>query len=169
MSFGKSFIVSLVSLIALNVVIFAIFYSIGYGFDQFITGIVSNATYILYVLFGSTAHAIWFIADSFLYSFGTDPISWDFFLLNLSFIVAPLLAAVITGRLSEKRVHAFAGFFLTTIICMLVSIILVYQGFAYQVMLAGEFFPEPALIKVILGSLVNGFIYGMVAYLTTKK
>jgi hypothetical protein len=36
-------------------------------------------------------------------------------------------------------------------------------------MLAGEFSETATLIKVILGSLVDGFIYGMIAYLTTKK
>ena len=169
MSFGKSFIVSFVALVVLNAVVFTIIYAIGYGFDNFITGILPNVPYLLYVLFSSTAHAIWYLVDLLAYSIGTDPISWNFFFLNLGFIIAPLIAAVITGRLSEKRVHAFAGFFLSAIICMLVSIIILYQGFAYQVLLAGEFDQTAALMKVIFGSLVNGLIYGIIAYLTTKK
>jgi len=169
MSFGKSFIVSLIALVVLNAVVFTIFYVIGYGFDPYITGILSNVNYLLYGIFSSTAHAIWLLVDLFVYSLGTVPISWDFFLLNLGFITAPLIAAVITGRLSEKRVHAFAGFFLSVIISMLICIILLYQGFSYQVLLGGSFDQTESLITVILGSLVNGLIYGMIAYITTKK
>jgi len=123
--------------------------------------------YLLYLLFSSTAHAIWFLFDIFIYAIGNN--QWGFFLLNLGFIIAPLIAAVLTGRLSEKKIHVFAGIFLVVIINMLVCIIILCQGFTYQVMLAGEFSETAALKKVILGSLVDGFIYGMIAYLTTKK
>ena len=169
MSFGKSFLISLVALVVLNVAILAITYAIGYGFDVFIAGITANAIHILYVLFSSTGHPIWWLIEGLIYSIGSEPFNWAYFIYKIGFIIAPLIAAVITGRLSEKQVHAFAGFFLSTIISMLVCIILIYQGFAYQIMLAGKFNQAEAIINVILGSLVNGLIYGMIAYLTTKK
>ena len=169
MSFGKSFIISLVALVVLNSVVLALMYAVGYGFGDFITAITSIPLYILYMLFGSTGHAIWKTIDGFTYAIGSDPINWPFFLLNLGFIIAPLIAAVIAGRLSEKRVHAFAGFFLSVIISMLICIILVYQGFTYQILLGVDFNQTTAIINVILGSLLNGLIYGIIAYLTTKK
>jgi hypothetical protein len=144
-------------------------YAVGYGFDTFVTQITVDLMFILYMLFSSTGHAIWTITGVFTTSFESDPFNWAFFILYFSFILAPLIASIIVGQLSENRVHAFAGFFLATIICMLVCIILVYYSFTYVIFLGVTFNLTEAILNVVFGSLVNGLIYGIIAYLTTKK
>lgn len=169
MTFAKSFIVSIIALIVLNTVLMIIAYAVGYGFDTFTSQITADPIFIVYMLFSSTGHAIWTIIGVFSTSFESDPFNWSFFILYFSFILAPLIASIIVGRLSENRVHAFAGFFLATIICMLVCIILVYYDYVYQLFLGVSFNQTEAILNVVFGSLVNGLIYGIIAYLATKK
>ena len=169
LSFVKSFIVSLVALMALNSVIMIITYAVGYGFDNFTSSITNIPLFILYMLFSSTGHAIWAIISVFTYSFEADPFNWSYFIVFLGFIIAPLIAAIITGLVSEKKTHAFGAFFLSVIICMLICIILVYQGTYYELQFGITMNQTEALITVTLGSLVNGLIYGIIAFLTTKQ
>ena len=141
--------------------------AIGGTFDGFISALTSDGMYILYMLFSATGHSIWTIIDQLIYSFGTSTMIT--ILLYFGFVIAPLITAIITGRLSENRMHSFVGFFFSVIICMLVSIILVYSGFAYQILIGGSLDQTQAIMNVVLGSLVNGVIYGLIAFITTKK
>ena len=144
-------------------------FAVGSGFDNIIIEVTNDPMFIVYMLFSSTGHAIWTIIGAMSFAIQSDPFNWAYFILYFSFIFAPLIAAIITGRLSEKKVHAFAGFFLATIICMIVCIILVYYSFVYQLYLGITFVQTEAVLHVAFGSLVNGLIYGVVAFLTTKE
>jgi hypothetical protein len=121
------------------------------------------------MLFSSTSHAIWKIFGVFTYSIESDPFNWSYFIINFGFIITPLIAAIIVGRLSESRIQAFVGFFVAILICMLISIILVFYNSVYQLRFAVTFDQTEAILTVIFGSLVNGLIYGLLAYLTAKN
>jgi hypothetical protein len=52
---------------------------------------------------------------------------------------------------------------------MLVCIILVYQGTYYELQFGLAMNQTVAITSVIVGSLVNGLIYGTIAFITTKQ
>ena len=158
----------MIALIVLNSVMMLIAYAVGNNFDSLMTAITSNVMFILYMLFSSTGQAIWVFASRIVYAV-QDPFSLLTVMLYIGFLIAPLIASIITGRLSENRIHALIGFFLSTIISMLICLILVYYGFAYQILIGGAFSQSEAVMNVVLGSLVNGAIFGLVAFITTKK
>jgi len=87
----------------------------------------------------------------------------------LKFIVAPLIAAIVAGRVGEKRLHSFLGVFLTSIVSMIVSMILMYFVDPYDLLITGANLGYGALFLVVGGSLLNGLIFGLIAFFTTKR
>jgi MFS family permease len=90
-------------------------------------------------------------------------------LSTLKFFVAPLIAAIIAGRVGEKRLHSFFGVFLTSLVSMTVSIILMFYSGSYQLIITGVTLGYGALFLVVGGSLLNGLIFGLIAFITTKR
>jgi hypothetical protein len=168
MSFAKSFLVSLLGLMIFNVAFFFIAYAIGGNIPGVITAITNDIAYLMYILFSSTGHAIWVLINSLLYAV-QDPFSLFGLVFALFFILSPLITAILTGRLSDNRLHSLLGFFLSVIICMLICIILAYYGFTYQILIGGSLSQSEAVINIVLGSLVNGVIYGLISFALTNK
>ena len=92
-----------------------------------------------------------------------------FIMINLIVLVAPLIAAIVAGRVGEKRIHSFLGVFLTSIVSMIVSLILMFNSISYQLILTSNFIGYGALYIVVGGSLLNGLIFGLLAFFTTKR
>lgn len=90
-------------------------------------------------------------------------------LLSFIVIVPPLIAAIVAGRVGEKRIHSFLGVFLTSLVSMIVSMILMFSSVSYQIIITSEFMGSGALFIVVLGSLLNGLIFGLLAFFTTKR
>jgi hypothetical protein len=112
-------------------------------------------------------HAIWLSVDRIAYQIVNDNLfSLLSILLNL---VAPLIAAIVAGRVGEKRIHSLIGVFLTSIVSMIVSMILIFNHISYQQIITSEFLGSGALFIVVGGSLLNGLIFGFIAFFTTKR
>jgi len=167
MSFAKVFTISLVSIMVLNFIVLTITYAIAFGFDSLIGSITADPIFILFMLFGSIGKSIWLTINGLIISL--DPFWLDLFITNIGSILAPLIAAVIIGRFSDKRVWSLAGFFLASMIGMIICIVLVYYSFTYQIAIGGSIIVENAVVSTIIGSIINGLIYGFIAYLATKK
>lgn len=168
MSLLKAFLFSLIALIVSNLLLVVIIYASFGRFDNIISIFTTGATTsLLYNLFCSMGKAIWLSIDLLA--------SWivvgDLFyiLLNLVILVVPLIAAIVAGRVGEKRIHSFLGVFLTSIVSMIVSLVLMYTSISYQIIITSELLGYGALFVVIPGSLLNGLIFGLIAFITTKR
>ena len=88
---------------------------------------------------------------------------------GLKYLVAPLIAAIVAGRVGEKRLHSFFGVFFTSIVSMIVSMILMFNSVSYQLIITSTTLGYGALFLVVGGSLLNGLIFGLIAFFTTKR
>ncbi|MHA1193865.1 MAG: hypothetical protein ACTSP9_16515 [Promethearchaeota archaeon] len=167
MSFGKVFAISIVSTLILNALLIVVAYAIGYGIDVLIAGITGDPMYILYMLFSSFGRAIWLNFDGIMY--GVETANLGFLLLNIAYILSPLVIGIITGRLSDNRITSLLAVVSTAVISMLVCIILVMYSFGFQILIGHEFALEAATLNVVLGSVVNGCLYGLIALALTKQ
>ena len=168
MSLLKAFLFSLLALVVSNLLLVIIIYTSFGRFDDIIGMFTSGvSTSLLYNLFCSMGRAIWITIDILA--------AWivigDLFYIMLSLIllVAPLIAAIVAGRVGEKRIHSFFGVFLTSIVSMIVSLIVMYNSVSYQLIITSELIGYGALFIVVGGSLLNGLIFGLLAFFTTKR
>jgi len=168
MSLLKAFLFSLLALVASNILLVIILYASFGRFDDVISIFTTGATTsLIYNLFCSMGHAIWLSVDRIAYQIVNDNL---FSLLSILInLVAPLIAAIVAGRVGEKRIHSLIGVFLTSIVSMIVSMILIFNHVSYQLIITSEFLGSGALFIVVGGSLLNGLIFGFIAFFTTKK
>ncbi|MHA2269377.1 MAG: hypothetical protein ACXAB8_16380, partial [Promethearchaeota archaeon] len=115
MSFGKSFLLSLVAFVGLNFIFTILYYSLGAGFGALMSEIQTAPLMILYYLFGSIASVPsnilgWVLLEPFSTGVMTNLI------MGLGFLVAPLIAAILAGKLAESKFQGFSGWLLTVII-----------------------------------------------------
>lgn len=168
MSLLKAFLFSLLALVASNILLVIILYASFGRFDDVISIFTTGATTsLIYNLFCSMGHAIWLSVDRIAYQIVNDNL---FSLLSILInLVAPLIAAIVAGRVGEKRIHSLIGVFLTSIVSMIVSMILIFNHISYQLIITSEFLGSGALFIVVGGSLLNGLIFGFIAFFTTKR
>lgn len=168
MSLLKAFLFSLLTLVVSNILLVIILYASFGQFDSVISIFtVGASTSLIYHLFCSMGHAIWITVDRFAYHIVNDMLFYLF--LDIIILVVPLIAAIVAGRVGEKRLHSFLGVFLTSIVSMIVSMILMNYSSPYQTIITSEFLGSGALFILVGGSLLNGIIYGLIAFFTTKR
>ena len=168
MSLLKAFVFSLLALIVSNILLVIILYASFGRFDDIISIFTAGATTsLIYNLFCSMGHAIWLTVDRIAYQIVNDNLFSLFSILIV--LVAPLIAAIVAGRVGEKRIHSFFGVFLTSLVSMIVSLILIFNSVSYQIIITSEFLGSGALFIVVGGSLLNGLIFGLLAFFTTKR
>ena len=168
MSLLKAFLFSLLALIVSNILLVIILYTSFGRFDDIISIFTAGATTsLIYNLFCSMGHAIWLTVDRIAYQIVNDNLFSLFSILIV--LVAPLIAAIVAGRVGEKRIHSFFGVFLTSLVSMIVSLILIFNSVSYQIIITSEFLGSGALFIVVGGSLLNGLIFGLLAFFTTKR
>ena len=112
-------------------------------------------------------HAIWISIDRIAYQIVDDNLFT--LLLGVIILVAPLIAAIVAGRVGENRIHSLFGVFLASLVSMIVSLILMFNSISYQIIITSEFLGSGALFVVVGGSLLNGLIFGFLAFFTTKR
>jgi hypothetical protein len=167
MSFLKAFLFGFLALIVSNLLLVVILYASFGNFSTIIGIFTGDLTSLVYHLFCSMGHAIWLTIELIAYHITNDNLFYIF--LNFIIIIAPLIAAIVVGRLSEKRIHSFIAVLLISIISMIVSMILMNMSFSYQIIIASTTLGSGALFVVFFGSLLNGVIFGLLAFFTTKK
>lgn len=168
MSLLKAFLFSLLALIVSNILLVIIVYASFGAFDDVISMFTGEATTsLIYNLFCSMGHAIWLSVNKIAYHIVNDNLFFIF--LSLIVLVAPLIAAIVAGRVGEKRIHSFFGVFLTSIVSMIVSMIMIFYIDPYDILITSEYLGNGALFIVVGGSLLNGLIFGFIAFFTTKR
>ena len=167
MGFGKVLAICLVSTVIMNVVFIFLAYTIGYGIDNIIAAIASEPMYILFVLFAPFGRAIWLNFDAIIYAIEYELMGS--LVLNIAYMLGPLITAIITGRLSDKRLSSLMAMIFSALVSMLVCIILVMYSFGFQMLIGTDFSQGTAILNVILGSILNGCLYGLIALALTKR
>ena len=140
--------------------------SIG-NFAMIISIFTGDLLSLVYFLFCQMGIPIWFTIENIAYHITND--NFFYMILNIIIIVAPLIAAIVTGRISDKRIHSLISMFIISLINMVVSMILMLNSTSYQIVISGVTLGNGALFIVLFGSLLNGVLYGLLAFFTTKK
>ncbi len=166
MSFLKAFLFSLLALMVASLLFVIIVYASFGRFDDII-GLFTYPEGLIFHLFCTMGRPIWVSVDKI--ASGIVYNNLNGLLFSLKFLVASLIAAIVAGRVGEKRLHSFFGVFLTSIVSMIVSIILMSYSGGYQYIITNTSIGYGALFIVVGGSLLNGLIYGLIAFFTTKR
>lgn len=182
MSFAKSFGLSFIIFIGLNVVFFFSGYVlIDGGLDAFFTALETDLYVILEPLFGplfgpNIARIIY--ADPLIPNIGMGPesilyvvlqvsdLELGFIVLLIGYIAAPLIAAIMAGRFADNKIEALLGWFLAT---MVSAIIVLSWGF-YILRDAGD--PAAVIVDFVIFTaglgVIMGIFYGCFALLFTS-
>ncbi|MFW9895934.1 MAG: hypothetical protein ACFFD7_09050 [Candidatus Thorarchaeota archaeon] len=175
MAFGKCFLLSMVAFVGLNFIFTLLYYSLGLGFDTLMTEIQTAPLMILYYLFGAIASVPsnifeWVITDPLL---GADITN---LIMGLGFIIAPLIAAILGGKVAESKFQGFLGWILTVIISTVAVIIGIIPGFSgtFTTRIADLYFGgippgfEIMVLSLIISGVINIIFYGFFALLVSK-
>ena len=187
MSFAKSFGLSLVIFIGLNVVFFFIGYAlIDGGLDAFFTALETDLSVILEPLFGplfgpiiagtlpDADPALTLYADqgmgpeSILYVvLEVSDLELGFIVLLIGYVVAPLVAGIMAGRFADNKIEALLGWFLA----VMVSAVFVLSWRVYALSDMGQpadVIIDYAIFPAGLGAIISIF-YGCFALLFTSS
>ena len=167
MSFLKTFFIGILCLMASSLALALIIYtSFGY-FSMIITIFTVDFPTLVYYLLCQMGVPIWLTIELLAFHITNDNLFYIFLILIT--IIAPLIAAIVTGRISYKRMHSLISIFIISLINMVVSMILMMNSVSYQIIISGATLGNGALFIVLFGSLLNGLLYGLLAFFTTKK
>ncbi len=167
MSFAKAFGLSLIAFIALNAVFFLIGHALLGTLDSFFDSLATSPYIIRSLLFGPLAgnfpSIIVATITLWIGGFTVEPGS---VILLVGYIIAPLIAAILSGRFGENKTQSFGGWFLTAIVSVLIILI-------WIVIDVGEALtPEGIAVFVVtyIGiGLIYGLMFGSISLLVAKE
>lgn len=169
MSFLKAFGISFIVFIGLNIVFFLIGYLIIGTLDVYFQSITSTPSNILLLIFGPIVSLQFpaILISQVGYWIGGMPFEVGALILFIGFIIAPLVAAILSGRFGENKIEAFGGWFAAVMISALVVIIW------FLIDLIGIGAPIETIFSLVLTyigiGLIYGFGYGCISLLLTKE
>jgi len=157
MGFGKAFGFSMLVFIGLNAGFFFLGYFVSGTLGAYFASLAASPWNILFIFFGPIISAQYplLLTSTFTSWFTGGPFSFGMLILFIGYIVAPILAAFLSGRFGENKNQAFFGWFATVMICAAVVLI----GGVIQLMLTGALIA--LVISQITGSISLGLIYGL--------
>jgi hypothetical protein len=166
--FGKAFGFSLLAYIGLNFLFIVIVETLSGNLNILFSDISNDPWIILLIFFGTTANmpGTLFLSIYAQITMGTVDYS---LIRNIGYIVTPLVAALVAGRVGENKAGSFGGFFLTSILGSIALGILAYISAATL----GYFGipvidPTATLITLLIAGAVNGVFYGAFSLMFTK-
>ena len=181
MGFGKAFGFSLLTYIGLNFLFIIIVWTLNGHLNDLFTAISSNPLIILLIFFGSTIQLPGTVFFSMYGQIATGLIDYNL-IESIGYIVTPLIAALVAGRVGEKKAGSFGGFFLTSIIGSIILGILAFisapiiVSSGYLIVdptflgLFGIIITDPTSIFIILllAGVTSGVFYGAFSLMFTK-
>ncbi|MFX1429066.1 MAG: hypothetical protein ACFFCY_02730 [Promethearchaeota archaeon] len=169
MSFGKSFGFSLLAFIGLNAAFFFGGYALNGTLISYFNSLAASPLNIMLIFFGPiiTGQFPYLLTSTFVGWLSGMPITAGDIVLFIGYIVAPILAAFLSGRFGEDKKQAFFGWFTTVMICAVVVLI---GGVIQLVILAAPFsiILSQAIAAIALG-LIYGLACGSISLLTAKE
>lgn len=171
MSFAKAFGFSLIAFIGLNVVFFLIGYGIMGTLDSFFDSLASTPLNIIPLIFGPLASLQYpfMIINQIIMWVGGMTIETGSVILLIGFVLAPLIAAILSGRFGDNKIQSFGGWFLTAMVTSLVILIwAVIDILELPGPVTAEFIISVVITYIGIG-LVYGLIYGCISLLVAKE
>ncbi|MFX1455324.1 MAG: hypothetical protein ACFFDB_08090 [Promethearchaeota archaeon] len=180
MTFGKTFVLSLVAFVGLNFIFSILYLALGPGFglllDRFNPSSPDYAPLmLLYYFFGSVAALPSVILNWVLILPILPPNDISLLVIGLGFLIAPLIAAILAGKFAESKLQGFAGWSLTVILSTVAVLIGLFLSPAVENTIT-LLYPQPVLplsfeavlIYVVISCVINIVFYGFFALLVSK-
>lgn len=155
MSFVKAFLISLAVFIGLNVIFFIIGNLVNGTLVGFFAILVTNPENIIIMLFGPIFSQMGpeGVLSAIYGAIVTETVPLLGSIIYLTgYIVAPLIAAFLSGRFGENKKESFGGWFTSAIISAIVVLLVV---------IISSVLSAPLLIGAIVLYLVLGLIFGI--------
>jgi len=166
MGFGKSFGFSLLTYIGLNFLFVIIVETISGDLNTTFSVISADPFIIILILFGPITNTPGMVFNGIILQL-TGTLSLDVLIGLVGNIVSLFIAAIVAGRVGEKKGASFGGFLLTAFVCVLAISALVYLSSA--TLTAYGLPPDITTIFLAsVGGITNGIFYGAFALLFTK-
>jgi len=166
MGFGKSFGFSLLTYVGMNFLFLIIGYTVSGDLNNLFSEITANPFLILLVLCGPIINFPGTVILG-IYNVIIGPLVPESLIQSVGYIVSPFIAAVVAGRVGDKKGASFGGWILTCILCAVAIGLLVYLSpttLAYYGLVA----TTQTFIVAMIGGITNGIFYGAFALLFTK-
>ena len=167
MGFGKSFGFSLLTYIGLNFLFLIISETISGDLNSVFTAISADPFIIILILFGPITNTPGIVLNGVVFEV-MGSLRPDVLIELVGYIVSPFVAAIVAGRVGEKKGASFGGFLLTTVLSAGGVIALLYLSPAT---LTAYLLPADmtTIILASIGGITNGIFYGAFAVLFTKQ
>lgn len=166
MSFWKTFLLSLLTLMVFTLLYVIIVYA-SFGDLAAILSSLTYPEYLTYRLLCVMGEAIWLSIEQLAYHIVNDNLL--FMLLSLIAFIGPLLAAIVAGKLGDTKIQSLLSILLISLISMISSLVLAFNSISYAIIIGGTTIGSGALFNIVLGSLLNAGIFGLIAFLINRK
>ncbi|MFX1418882.1 MAG: hypothetical protein ACFE9N_08185 [Promethearchaeota archaeon] len=172
MSFGKAFGFSLLAFIGLNAAFFLIGEGVNGTLGIYFTYVASYPQGIIYMLVGPLMTRTgpqfpYIMYSTFSLWVSGAPVEAGDVIMFIGYIVAPAVAAFLSGRFGENKLEAFMGWFATVMIwALIIMIVLIIEAVTLGVPPLVTFLS--AMLPIAIG-LVYGLSFGSIALLTTRE
>jgi hypothetical protein len=168
LGFGKAFGFSLLAYIGLSFLFIIIVETLNGTLNTLFDAISLNPFIILLIFFGPIANMPGSVFLALYGEIATGMINYTL-IQTIGYIVTPLVAALIAGRVGENKGGSFGGFFLTSIIGAVALGILAFISSTTLELLYGPISDATAaLIMLLITGAVNGVFYGAFSLMFTK-
>ena len=166
MGFGKSFGFSLLTYIGLNFLFLIISETISGNLNNIFSVITADPFIIVLILFGPIINAPSIVFNGII-SQAMGSLSLDVLIELIGYIISPFIAAIVAGRVGEKKGASFGGFLVAMLLSALGIIALIYLSPTTLVafLLTADI---TTIILASIGMITNGVFYGAFALLFTK-
>ncbi len=168
MAFIKSFLLSLVAYVGINFLFLIISSLINNTLDTLFSGLSSAPLLILYYLFGPIT-ILPSISIAAITSF--SPFVLSVLIGGIGYLIAPLIAAILSGVFSESKGEASGGWLLTAIISAGMIILAMVLSPTIEVILFLTYSTSsliPTLIWILISFFINFIGFGFFALLVCK-
>ncbi len=165
MAFAKAFLLSLVVYVGINFLFLIIYSLINNTLDTLFTILQTAPLMILYYLFGPITILP---SDSIALIVNFDPFVLSILISGIGFLIAPLLAAILSGRFGESKAEAFGGWLLTAAISAVMIIIAMFFSGTVEGILSLLYMTSSQttiLIYVLISFFINFVGFGFFALL----
>jgi hypothetical protein len=166
MGFGKSFGFSLLTYIGLNFLFLIIAETISGDLNTIFSIISADPFIIILILFGPITNTPGIVFNGIFFEV-TGLLRPDVLITLIGYIVSLFIAAIVAGRVGEKKGASFGGFLLTAILSAVAVSVLVYLS---PTTLTAYMLPADmtTIVLASIGGITNGVFYGAFALLFTK-
>ena len=169
MVFAKAFLLSLAAYVGINFLFLIISSLISDSLDSLFSVLETAPLMILYYLFGPITTLP---SRSLVAIVNFDPFVLSILISGIGLLIAPLIAAILSGSFGESKVEAFGGWLLTAAISAGMIILAFFLSGTVEGELSSLYGPGLSQMTILIYVLISFFInfvgFGFFALLVCK-